>query len=33
MHKAKIIYGVTMDDYGVSRLLSMNFDKSDEIAA
>jgi len=33
MHKAKIIYGVTMDDYGVSRLLSMNFDKADEIAA
>ena len=33
MHKAKIIYGVTMDSSGVSRLLSMNFDKADEIAA
>lgn len=33
MHKARIIYGVTMGDDGVSRLLSMNFDQADEIAA
>lgn len=33
MHKAKIIYGVTMNDYGVSELLSMSFDEADEIAA
>lgn len=33
MHKAKIIYGVTMGDDGVSKLLSINFDKADEIAA
>ena len=33
MYKAKIIYGVTMDDDGVSRLLSVNFDQADELAA
>lgn len=33
MHKAKIIYGVTMGDDGVSNLLSISFDKADEIAA
>ena len=33
MHKAKIIYGVTMGDDGVSKLLSVNFDQADEIAA
>ncbi len=33
MHKAKIIYGVTMGDDGVSKLLSINFDEADEIAA
>jgi chromosome segregation protein len=33
MHKAKIIYGVTMGDDGVSRLLSVNFDEADDIAA
>jgi len=33
MHRAKIIYGVTMGDDGVSRLLSMNFDQADEIAS
>jgi chromosome segregation protein len=33
MHKAKIIYGVTMGDDGVSKLLSMNFDQADEIAS
>ncbi len=33
MHKAKIIYGVTMGDDGISSLLSMNFDQADEIAA
>jgi chromosome segregation protein len=33
MHKAKIIYGVTMGDDGISKLLSMNFDEADEIAS
>ncbi|MFA6467115.1 MAG: AAA family ATPase [Patescibacteria group bacterium] len=33
MHKAKIIYGVSMGDDGVSKLLSINFDQADEIAA
>jgi len=33
MHEAKIIYGVTMGDDGVSKLLSMSFDEADEIAA
>ncbi len=33
MHQAKIIYGVTMGDDGVSSLLSMNFEQADEIAA
>lgn len=33
MHQAKIIYGVTMGDDGVSKLLSINFDEADEIAA
>lgn len=33
MHKAKIIYGVTMGDDGVSNLLSISFDKANEIAA
>jgi chromosome segregation protein len=33
MHHAKIIYGVTMGDDGVSKLLSMSFDQADEIAA
>lgn len=33
MHQAKIIYGVTMGDDGISRLLSMSFDEADEIAA
>lgn len=33
MHKAKIIYGVTMGDDGISNLLSISFDKADEIAA
>ncbi|MBT4850209.1 AAA family ATPase [Candidatus Parcubacteria bacterium] len=33
MHKAKIIYGVTMGDDRVSKLLSVNFDQADEIAA
>ncbi|MCB9803048.1 AAA family ATPase [Candidatus Nomurabacteria bacterium] len=33
MHKAKIIYGVTMGDDGISNLLSINFDQADEIAA
>ncbi|MDP2812480.1 MAG: AAA family ATPase [bacterium] len=32
MAQAKIIYGVTMDDNGVSRLLSVNFEEADEIA-
>ncbi|MBT7553325.1 AAA family ATPase [bacterium] len=33
MHQAKIIYGITMGDDGISNLLSMNFDEADEIAA
>ncbi|MBT4349746.1 AAA family ATPase [bacterium] len=33
MHQAKIIYGITMGDDGISNLLSMNFDQADEIAA
>lgn len=33
MHKSKIIYGVTMGDDGVSKLLSMSFDEADQIAA
>lgn len=33
MHQARIIYGVTMGDDSVSRLLSMNFEEADEIAA
>ncbi len=33
MHHAKIIYGVTMGDDSVSKLLSMSFDQADEIAA
>lgn len=33
MHQAKIIYGVTMGDDGVSKLLSINFERADEIAA
>lgn len=33
MHQAKIIYGVTMGDDGISKLLSMSFDEADEIAA
>jgi len=33
MHKSKIIYGVTMGDDGISKLLSMNFDQADEIAS
>lgn len=33
MHRAKIIYGVTMGDDGVSKLLSINFDRADAIAA
>jgi len=33
MHRAKIIYGVTMGDDGISRLLSMSFEQADEIAA
>lgn len=33
MHQAKIIYGVTMGDDGISKLLSMNFEEADEIAA
>lgn len=33
MHKAKIIYGVTMGPDGVSELLSMNFAQAEEIAA
>ncbi|PIR06556.1 MAG: hypothetical protein COV55_03455 [Candidatus Komeilibacteria bacterium CG11_big_fil_rev_8_21_14_0_20_36_20] len=32
MHQAKIIYGVTMNDDGISKLLSINFDKADELA-
>jgi chromosome segregation protein len=33
MHHAKIIYGVTMGDDSVSKLLSMSFAQADEIAA
>ena len=33
MHKSKIIYGVTMGDDGISKLLSLSFDEADEIAA
>ena len=33
MQQAKIIYGVTMGDDGISKLLSMNFEDADEIAA
>ncbi|PLX24656.1 hypothetical protein C0580_04625 [Candidatus Parcubacteria bacterium] len=33
MHQARIIYGVTMGDDSVSKLLSMNFEEADEIAA
>jgi len=33
MHQSRIIYGVTMGDDSVSRLLSMNFAEADEIAA
>jgi chromosome segregation protein len=33
MHKAKIIYGVSMGDDGISRLLSMNFEEADEVAS
>ncbi|MFA5127101.1 MAG: AAA family ATPase [Patescibacteria group bacterium] len=33
MHRAKIIYGVTMGDDGVSKLISINFDEADKIAA
>jgi len=32
MHRAKIIYGVTMGGDGISRLLSMSFDQADELA-
>lgn len=32
MHQAKIIYGISMGDDGISNLLSMNFDQADEIA-
>lgn len=33
MHQAKIIYGVTMGDDSVSKLLSINFAEADKIAA
>ncbi len=33
MHNAKILYGVTMGDDGISRLLSVNFSEADKIAA
>ena len=33
MHQAKILYGVTMGDDGISRLLSVNFSEADKIAA
>ena len=33
MHQAKIIYGITMGDDGISNLLSMNFEEADEIAS
>ncbi|OGY94806.1 MAG: hypothetical protein A2406_03170 [Candidatus Komeilibacteria bacterium RIFOXYC1_FULL_37_11] len=33
MHHAKIIYGVTMGDDGISKLLSINFAQADELAA
>ncbi len=33
MHNAKILYGVTMGDDGISRLLSVNFSEADQIAA
>ncbi|MFA6308105.1 MAG: AAA family ATPase [Patescibacteria group bacterium] len=33
MHKAKIIYGVSMGDDGMSRLLSMNFEEANEVAS
>jgi chromosome segregation ATPase len=33
MHKAKIIYGVTMGDDGISSLLSMDFSQADELVA
>ncbi|MFH0873277.1 MAG: AAA family ATPase [Candidatus Komeilibacteria bacterium] len=33
MQQAKILYGVTMGDDGISRLLSVNFSEADKIAA
>ncbi|OGY92178.1 MAG: hypothetical protein A3B30_02210 [Candidatus Komeilibacteria bacterium RIFCSPLOWO2_01_FULL_52_15] len=33
MHQAKILYGVTMSESGVSRLLSVNFEQADKLSA
>jgi chromosome segregation protein len=33
MHQAKILYGVTMGEDGISRLLSVNFDQADKLSA
>lgn len=33
MHQAKILYGVTMGDDGISRLLSVNFDQADQMSS
>ncbi len=33
MHQAKILYGVTMGDDGISRLLSVNFEQADKLSA
>jgi chromosome segregation protein len=32
MHQAKILYGVSMSDDGISRLLSVNFDQADKLS-
>ena len=33
MHQAKILYGVTMGDDGISRLLSVNFSEADKLSS
>ena len=33
MHQAKILYGVTMGDDGISHLLSVNFSEADKLSS
>ncbi|MBI4090702.1 MAG: AAA family ATPase [Candidatus Komeilibacteria bacterium] len=33
MHQAQILYGITMGDDGISRLLSVNFEQADKLSA